>query len=103
MDRRRRKYLNEYSAGFLKDGRTQREAFEEAAQTIGRTPGACSFRWNNKLKKNLQMEEKKENNSVPPADRQPTLKDCIDFLQKFDCEEEHLKENKTLKNSILSF
>lgn len=76
---------------FLKDGKTQKEAFSEAAHSIGRTPGACSFRWNNKLKKNLNMEE--ENTASTPA----TIGDCVSFLQSLSSEEELNNENKNLK------
>jgi RsfA family transcription factor len=81
---------------FLKDGRTQKEAFEEAAQSIVRTEGACSFRWNNKLKKNLQKPEK-EPDDMSPVEGNLTLDDCIRFLKNYNVEEEAALENKRLK------
>jgi RsfA family transcription factor len=81
---------------FLNDGKTQKEAFEEAAQSIGRTAGACGFRWNNKLRKNLQIETEKEPSDTS-FERELTLEDCICFLKNYNVEEEILKENKRLK------
>lgn len=45
----------------IKDGSTQLKAFEEAAFQLGRTAGACGFRWNStvrKLHENVLKESK---------------------------------------------
>jgi RsfA family transcription factor len=83
------KILTETVFKFLRDGRTQKEAFEEAALSIGRTPGACSFRWTNKLKK-----KKEETNNVSSP---LSLEDCIEFLQTLSTEENLTSENNKLK------
>jgi hypothetical protein len=44
------KILFDIVSKYLQEGKTQKEAFKEAAHSIGRTAGACSFRWNNKLR-----------------------------------------------------
>lgn len=41
---------------FIRLGRTQLAAFEEAAQIIGRTPKSCGFRWNGKLRRDHEQE-----------------------------------------------
>jgi RsfA family transcription factor len=87
------KTLTDTVVKVLQDGRTQKEAFEEAAHIIGRTPGACSFRWNNKLKKKMTLEE--DNNLSSP----PSLEDCIAFLQTLSFESNLLSENNKLKES----
>lgn len=35
----------------VSDGYTQLHAFEQACNTLGRTPGACGFRWNTTVRK----------------------------------------------------
>lgn len=35
----------------MREGRTQSEGFAEAAEALGRTPGACGFRWNGIVRK----------------------------------------------------
>ncbi|WP_421380082.1 hypothetical protein ACOJQI_17020 [Bacillus salacetis] len=78
---------------FLQEGKTQKEAFEEAALSIGRTPGACSFRWNNKLKKEISIEEE---NPLPFIQ---SLTDCITFLQTLNSEGDLVSENSKLKET----
>ncbi|WP_456273925.1 hypothetical protein [Bacillus sp. AK031] len=81
----------------LNDGKTLKEAFEETAQSIGRTPGACGFRWNNKLRKNLQIANDEMEPAPMSAERELTLGDCISFLKNYNNEEEIPRENKRLK------
>ncbi|WP_052302415.1 hypothetical protein [Bacillus sp. SG-1] len=78
---------------FLRDGKAQKEAFDEAAQTIGRTSAACSFRWNNKLKKETVM----ETDHTPASPSPISLEDCISFLQGIGSEQDAIHENKKLK------
>ncbi|TYS19577.1 hypothetical protein FZC78_00665 [Rossellomorea vietnamensis] len=83
--------LSDIVLSFTIGGKTQREAFEKAAHTIGRTPGACSFRWNNKLKSNFNTDE--DTNVL----KQPTLADCITFLKTLETDEGLIAENTRLK------
>ncbi|MGD7021601.1 hypothetical protein ACQCVK_03355 [Rossellomorea vietnamensis] len=83
--------LSDIVLSFTNDGKTQREAFEKAAHTIGRTPGACSFRWNNKLKSNFNTAG--DTNVL----KEPTLADCISFLETFETDEGLIAENTRLK------
>lgn len=78
---------------FLRDGKIQKEAFDEAAQTIGRTSAACCFRWNNKLKKEIAM----ETDHTPTTPSPLSLEDCIFFLQGMGSEQDAIHENEKLK------
>src|SRR6185312_14362225 len=42
---------------FAREGKTQRDAFEQAAYRLGRTQAACSYRWNTKI---AQMDDNRE-------------------------------------------
>ena len=44
---------------FIREGKTQLQAFEVTATTLGRTKQACGFRWNKTLRK--QYDESLEN------------------------------------------
>lgn len=43
----------------IADGSTQLRAFEEVGETLGRTAGACGFRWNNNVRKKHAREIRK--------------------------------------------
>ena len=58
--------LKETVQDFVKEGKPKREAFEEAARLIKRSPGTCSQRYYSKLSKK-------------PAEM--SLEMCISFLQ----------------------
>ncbi|MBA2174278.1 RsfA family transcriptional regulator [Halobacillus locisalis] len=48
---------------YIKEGKTQLEAFQEVANQLKRTPAACGFRWNATVRKQYQEEiqEAKQN------------------------------------------
>ncbi len=46
MDKKEDQILAETVLRHVREGSTQLEAFEEVARKLGRTPGACGFRWN---------------------------------------------------------
>lgn len=48
--------LAELVLGAIREGRTQLGAFQKAAVHLQRTPGACGFRWNGRLRKNYRHE-----------------------------------------------
>ncbi|MBB6455016.1 RsfA family transcription factor [Salirhabdus euzebyi] len=43
--------LAEIVLRFIREGKTQLEAFEEVAKQLSRTPAACGFRWNATVRK----------------------------------------------------
>ncbi|RIW37650.1 hypothetical protein D3H55_03500 [Bacillus salacetis] len=83
------KLLSEIVITYIQEGKTLKEAFEEAAYSIGRTTGACRFRWNKKMKK---LKTDGDINWIPSQ----TLEDCISFLQSL-CPENPVSENEQLK------
>lgn len=42
--------LAEIVIGYVQNGKTQLDAFSQAAETLGRTKQACGFRWNKTLR-----------------------------------------------------
>lgn len=51
--------LAEKVFAYIKEGKSQIEAFEEVGNILKRTKGAVAFRWNNKLRKSFTKELKK--------------------------------------------
>ncbi len=41
---------------YIKDGKTQLEAFKDVAEQLSRTPAACGFRWNASIRKQYSKE-----------------------------------------------
>lgn len=39
---------------YIREGKTQLEAFKEVAEQLSRTPSACGFRWNASIRKQYQ-------------------------------------------------
>ncbi|WP_409251472.1 hypothetical protein V1502_15155 [Bacillus sp. SCS-153A] len=88
------KIVTETVLKFLREGKTQKDAFDEASKSIGRTSAACSFRWNNKLKKETVTAP----NHTDTAPASPSLEDCITFLQTMSPGgQDDFHENKNLR------
>ena len=51
LDREEDQILAETVLRHIREGSTQWEAFDEVARKLGRTPGACGFRWNAVVRK----------------------------------------------------
>src|SRR5690625_3940038 len=54
---------------YIRSGKTQLDAFKEAAEKLSRTPAACGFRWNSSLRKNYLEEieaAKKSRKQIKP-------------------------------------
>lgn len=51
------KTLAELVLTFIREGKTQIKAFEEASNTLGRTKQACGFRWNKTLRKQYYIHQ----------------------------------------------
>lgn len=47
--------LAETVLNFIRQGKTQLEAFKEVANQLSRTPAACGFRWNATIRKQHQL------------------------------------------------
>jgi len=60
----------------VRDGKTQLEAFQEAAERLGRTPQACGFRWNSVVRKQYEaqlMEAKQNKKSSKESESTKTI------------------------------
>lgn len=101
---------------FIRDGKTQLNAFEQVGEKLNRTSAACGYRWNAELRKQYKEEiemAKKERNEKKRHSRPHSLQrsipvqnlsidDCISFLQSFQETNKDIKllqnENEHLKN-----
>ncbi|RFA37618.1 RsfA family transcriptional regulator [Virgibacillus dokdonensis] len=115
---------------YIKEGKTQLEAFREVAHRLSRTPAACGFRWNATIRKQYQnevqraKEERKSENinyswPVPESGSQDPLQTVISLLERIKAgneqiASEHLnehelhlkklqKENEELKYILLRY
>lgn len=82
----------------LREGRTQRDAFKQAAERLNRTPGACALRWNGRLRKTYCQEIEnarrdgqkrtvstaKQPTPAVPVNSSIAIKETLEFLQRFD-------------------
>lgn len=79
---------------YIRDGRTQLEAFKEVARRLVRTPAACGFRWNASVRKVYESaveQAKKDRKKIPvtsmsfnndQSNEQITLEAAISLLEK---------------------
>lgn len=95
---------------YIRQGRTQLQAFETVGLKLNRTANACGYRWNTEGRKHYQdaieqakKERKEKMNQARSTASAPsiTLQDCILFLQSLKSSrmesEQRLKENDSLK------
>ncbi|MFD1849156.1 RsfA family transcriptional regulator [Oceanobacillus bengalensis] len=91
---------------YIREGKTQLEAFKEVASELSRTPAACGFRWNATIRKQyhdaiqLAKEERKLGTrkdvwSIVKSDYQEkdTIESAIILLEK-------MKEKFQVENSV---
>lgn len=80
---------------YIKEGKTQLEAFRDVAEQLSRTFSACGFRWNATLRKSYQSgiqhakEERKQKNrkwerfgADQPEQEKNTIENAINLLEK---------------------
>lgn len=97
----------------IREGRTQLEAFQKAAEHLQRTPGACGFRWNGRLRRTYRNEledakrERKTKVKTPTqtrtlplrVDSSIVMKDAVEFLKGISREYQELRDRiQTLTN-----
>jgi len=51
------KVLADTVLNFIREGKTQLQAFQETATILGRTKQACGFRWNKTLRKHYNIQK----------------------------------------------
>ncbi|MBN8234340.1 RsfA family transcriptional regulator [Halobacillus kuroshimensis] len=89
---------------YIREGKTQLEAFQEVAAHLHRTPAACGFRWNATVRKQYHKEIQEAKNSrkatrtlyTPPATAEETpmsLDAAISFLKEMKSRQ-HEEEGK---------
>ncbi|MBM7598697.1 RsfA family transcription factor [Virgibacillus halotolerans] len=87
--------LAETVLGYIREGKTQLEAFKEVAKQLSRTSAACGFRWNATIRKHYQeaiqiaKQERKQggNNDIwttvePVYQEKQTIETAILLLEK---------------------
>ncbi len=105
------RYLRSTVLKFIEEDQTKSAAFEKVSRELGRTKGACAYRWNRVLKDQSDHEEvlvKRDIEEIPAShDDQVSFADqlqtCIEYLSTLvsphDGEQERkelLKERKQL-------
>ena len=74
----------------IRDGKTQLEAFKQAAEALSRTPAACGFRWNATIRKkyteaiNLAKKSRKQTLKAATVNEveQQTIESAISMLER---------------------
>ncbi|MCZ0703998.1 RsfA family transcription factor [Natronobacillus azotifigens] len=122
--------LAETVLNYIREGKTQLEAFREVAKRLSRTPAACGFRWNASVRKvyeNAVEQAKKDRKKVTITEKplytdhsteQITLEAAISLLEKvkgnvlkvdqaFSVDQEKYQslvtENKQLKEQLQAY
>lgn len=111
---------------YARKGKSQLEAFKDVAEGINRTPAACGYRWNARLRNDFQrdlQQAKKEEHSESPSNQasnqkqevpENTLQSALQLLKWLDDYRIHSlqdvqelgklkKENKQLKEKLAYF
>lgn len=93
--------LAEIVLRYIRNGKTQLEAFKEAAKELSRTAAACGFRWNATIRKqhleaiHLAKQNRKQTKSTQITtnpDEEVTLETAILLLEK-------IKDNVTINHT----
>jgi RsfA family transcription factor len=100
-------FLAETVLRFIREGKTQLEAFEEVAKHLSRTPAACGFRWNATVRKQYDkaIQQAKEERRKKDKQPQPKAPNTSPSSQPFEFDEaiELLKKiKKTYESSALT-
>ena len=91
---------------FIREGKTQIQAFEEAATTLDRTKQACGFRWNKTLRKqyNVQKISRSKTNEVHSHIQQAitSYEDLVKAYEKLKMDYEQLQSEHEKVKAWLS-
>ncbi|ASF39302.1 RsfA family transcriptional regulator [Halobacillus halophilus] len=96
---------------YIREGKTQLEAFQEVAEHLNRTPAACGFRWNATVRKDYyeEIQEAKQNRkekrtiytSIPSAEDSPLSIDAaISFLKEMKVKQYDEKGKQKLEYEL---
>ncbi|SDJ74449.1 RsfA family transcriptional regulator [Sediminibacillus albus] len=67
---------------YIREGKTQLEAFKEVANRLSRTPAACGFRWNASIRKQYQQAIQLAKKERKQADSYESFKPEVDRGEK---------------------
>ncbi|TXL67588.1 RsfA family transcriptional regulator [Cerasibacillus terrae] len=109
------KILAETVLRYIRDGKTQLEAFKMVAEHLSRTSAACGFRWNATLRKKYQdaislakdARKKRTHHQYPVNEgiekQQNSIEAAISLLEKMkmDYGMKHSEEEKTQKKDVV--
>lgn len=91
---------------FVREGKTQIQAFEESAVKLGRTKQACGFRWNKTLRKkyNVQKITRSKTNEVRSHIQQAitSYEDLLKAYEKLTLDYEQLQSEHEKVKAWLS-
>ncbi|MGP4059707.1 RsfA family transcriptional regulator [Halobacillus litoralis] len=96
---------------YIREGKTQLEAFQEVADKLQRTPAACGFRWNATVRKEYQKEIQEAKNSrkatrtlytpPPTSDDTPmSLDAAISFLKEMKIKQFEAQGKENLESKL---
>ncbi|MGP4075114.1 RsfA family transcriptional regulator [Halobacillus sp. K22] len=96
---------------YIREGKTQLEAFQEVAEHLNRTPAACGFRWNATVRKEYheEIQEAKQNRkekrtiytTLPSAEDSPLSIDAaISFLKEMKVKQYDEKGKQKLEYEL---
>lgn len=86
----------------IRDGKTQLEAFTQAAHALSRTAAACGYRWNASLRKQYEQaideakharREQQQSTGVVQSNGQYTIDDVIAILEQMKSHVIHEQEH----------
>ncbi|MDX8044918.1 RsfA family transcriptional regulator [Gracilibacillus sp. S3-1-1] len=96
---------------FIREGKTQLEAFKEVGKQLSRTSAACGFRWNATLRKQyddaIQLAKQNRKNIAyqPQLERktdeqvsQPTIYEVIESLERLQSHYKKIESKEDLRN-----
>lgn len=91
---------------YIREGKTQLQAFEETAMTLGRTKQACGFRWNKTLRKqyNVQKITRSKPNEIRSHIQQAitSYEDLVKAYEKLQADYEQLQSEHQKVKAWLS-
>lgn len=78
--------LAETTLRYIREGKTQLDAFKEVANKLSRTPAACGFRWNSTIRKQyveaIELARSERKNGLNTKESLDLSKDFIDEVKQ---------------------
>ncbi|SET85700.1 transcription factor, RsfA family [Salinibacillus kushneri] len=99
------KQLAETVLRFIREGKTQLEAFEDVAKQLSRTPAACGFRWNATVRKQYDQEihlakkDRRKKSTQQPQENSKSSQQPFEFDEAIDLLRKIKQTYETSSNS----